>query len=136
MVMITEKVFEILGEGGGICIKRQKTKTEEKFLCHHGEFDPTDEGLDVNEGITYPSFEEPFQLIHKKYPWHKLYIATVHSDYRNYVADRLVEKLNEKTIDPGYLGYRKMDLEDALNIELICELLDNKPIWGYTKSEE
>jgi hypothetical protein len=30
--MITEKVFEILGEGGGICINRQKNKTEEKFL--------------------------------------------------------------------------------------------------------
>jgi len=40
--MITEKVFEILGEGGGICITRQKNKKEEKFLYNHSEFDPTE----------------------------------------------------------------------------------------------
>jgi len=135
-IMKTEKVFEILGEGGGISIYRQKTKTEEKFLYHHSEFDPTDEGLEVNEKSVYPSFEEPFQLINNKYPWYKLHIASVHSDYRDYVADRLIDKLNEKSIDPDYLGYRKMDLEDALNIELRCEIVDNKPIWSYSKTEK
>lgn len=59
--MKKEKVFEILGEGGGICISRQKSETEEIFIYRHSEFDPTDEGLDINEKSIYLNFEKPFQ---------------------------------------------------------------------------
>jgi len=134
--MITKKVFELRGEGGGICIYRQKTKTEEQFLYNHSEFDPTEEGLDINENDEYQNFEKPFQLINNKYPWYKLHIETVHNDYRNYVIDNLIEKLNEKSIRPDYLGYSKKKLEHILKIELECKLNNNKVIWSYTKIDE
>ena len=130
--MNTEKVFEILGEGGGICIKRQKSKTKESFLYTHSEFDPTDEELDINEKSVYQSFEQPFQLINKKYPWYKMHIETVHDDYRNYIIENLIEKLNEKSIVPDYLNFSRKELEHILKIELKCNLIDDKPIWTYT----
>ena len=134
--MVTEIVFKISGEGGGICIKRQTSKTGEVFFYEHSEFDPSDEGLAVNKKDIYPSFDEAFQLINKKYPWYKLHIATVHGDYRMYIASRLTKKLNKDSIAPEYLVYRKMDLEDALGIELKCSMIDNKPIWSYTKTDD
>jgi len=134
--MVTEKVFEIFGEGGGICINRQKNKTDEKFIYEHSEFDPTDEGLDIDRKDVYLSFEKPFQLINNRYPWYMLHIETVHKDYRNYIIDNLIEKLNEKSINPDYLNYSKMKLEHILKIELKCKLNNNKPIWSYTKTDK
>ncbi len=133
--MKSEKVFEISGETGGISITRQKHKTEEKFLYHHSEWDPTDEGLDVNEEIEYPSFEEPFQVINNKYSWFMMYIE-IHSDYRNYIADQLIEKLNKMSIEPDYLGRRIAQLEHALKVELKCDLVNNQPFWSYTKTDK
>ena len=52
----TEIVFEILAEGGGICIKREKNNTKKMFFYEHNETDFTDEGLDVNEIHEYKSF--------------------------------------------------------------------------------
>ena len=134
--MITEKVFEILGEGGGICINRQKNKTEEKFLYNHSEFDPTEEGLDVNEKGVYPSFEKSFQLINNKYPWYVLHIETIHEDYRKFVIEKLIEKLNEKSIKPDYLEYTKNQLEERLGIKLTFKLNNGKTIWNYTETDE
>jgi len=127
--MITEKVFEILGEGGEICITRQKSKTEEKFLYNHSEFDPTEEGLDINEEGVYQSFEKPFQLINNKYPWYMLHIKTVHNDYRKFIIDKLIEKLNEKSIKSDYLEYSKNRLEESLGIKLSFKLNNGKTIW-------
>ena len=114
----TEKVFEILGEGGGICISRQKNKLGEKFIYHHNEFDPTDEGLDINKKDEYSNFEQPFQLINNKYPWYHLYIEVVHDDYRNYIIERLLEKLNEKLVSPDIIEYSIHTLENSLKIKL------------------
>jgi hypothetical protein len=133
--MISEKVFKISGETGGISITRQKCKTGEKFLYHHSEWDPTDEGLDVNEEIECPSFAEPFQLINKKYNWFMLHVE-IHSDYRNYIADQLIEKLNKKSIEPDYLGSRIAQLEHALKVEIKCELVKKEPCWSYTKTDK
>ena len=127
--MITEKVFEILGEGGAICITRQKNKTEEKFSYNHSEFDPTEEGLDINEEGVYQSFEKPFQLINNKYPWYMLHIKTVHNDYRKFIIDKLIEKLNEKSIKSDYLEYSKNRLEESLGIKLSFNLNNGKTIW-------
>jgi len=134
--MITEKVFEILGEGGGIWINRQKNKTEEKFLYNHSEFDPTDEGLDVSEKGEYQNFAKPFQLINNQYPWYMLHLETVHDDYRNYIIERLIEKLNEKSIKPDYFDYSRNQLEQILKIELKCKLNGKKTIWSYMKTDE
>jgi hypothetical protein len=40
--MQTETVFRIGGEGGGIKITRLNKGSEEIFIYHHNEFDPTD----------------------------------------------------------------------------------------------
>jgi len=134
--MPTEKVFEILGEGGGICINRQKSKTEERFLYNHNEFDPTEEGLDINENGEYQSFEKPFQLINNKYPWYMLHIETVHNDYRKFIIDKLIEKLNAESIMPDYLEYSKNRLEESLGIIITFKLNNGKTIWNYTETVE
>lgn len=135
-LMPFEMVFEILGEGGGICIYRQKNETEEKFLYNHSEFDPTDEGLNVNKTDEYKNFETPFQLINNQYPWYILHIKTVHDDYRNYIIERLIEKINEKSITQDYLGYSKSRLEECLRIKLAYKLNNGKNIWSYTETDE
>lgn len=134
--MISEKVFEISGEGGEICINRQKNKTTEKFLFNHNEFDPIDQGLNINKEGIYSSFEKPFQIINKKYPWYMLIIEAVHDDYKNYIIDKLIEKLNQEQIKPDSLNFSKMNLEQSLNIELKCTLNNYKLIWSYTKTNE
>lgn len=140
MVIITikknEKVFEVLGEGGGICIYRQKNKTEEIFSYNHNEFDPTEEGLDINEKDVYLSFEKPFQLINNKYPWYILHIETVHEDYRRFIIDKLIEKLNEKSIQPDYLEHSRSQLEERLGIKLVFRLSNAKTIWSFTETDE
>ncbi|MBN1926928.1 MAG: hypothetical protein JW798_13940 [Prolixibacteraceae bacterium] len=134
--MKTEKVFEILGEGGGICIYRQKSENEVIFLYSHSEFDPTDEGLDFNEKAVYNSFEKPFQLINNRYSWYKLYIEAIHEDYKNYITENLIEILNKKSILPDHLIFNKDQLEHVLNIKLKCKLINNKPFWTYKKIDE
>jgi hypothetical protein len=133
--MITEKVFEILAESGGICINRQKNKTEEKFLYNHSEFDPTEEGLDINEKGVYLSFEKPFLLVNNKYPWYMLHIETIHEDYRKFIIEKLIEKLNEKSIKPDYLEYSKNQLEEKLGIKLIFKLNNGTANWNYDETD-
>ncbi len=60
----------------------------------------------------------------------------IHSDYRNYIADQLIEKLNEKSIKPDYIANRAAQLEHSLKVELKCELVNNQPFWSYAKTDE
>lgn len=115
---MTEKVFEILAEGGSLTIERKRNRNGEIFIYRHSEFDPTDEGLDVNENGKYETFEQPFQLISSKYPWFRLHIETVHEDYRDYVLDELIKALMFQGITPDELRYSQQDLEKALNVKL------------------
>jgi len=117
-IIKTEDVFEILGEGGAICISRQKDEISEKFIYHHNEFDPTEEGLSINKNDVYDNFEQPFQLINERYPWYMLQLETIHDDYRNYIIEKLIEKLNKKLITPNYLAYNQLSLEHYLKIKL------------------
>lgn len=113
-----EIVFQILAEGGEITISRKKDKSNVKFVYHHNEFDPTHEGLDVSLNDEYQTFEQPFQLINKKYPWYMLHIETVHQDFRKYISEKLVEKLNKKSIHPDDLEFCKDQLEEILEVKL------------------
>lgn len=98
--MKKEAIFEIGGEGGSISISRVRTEENEYFFYHHTEFDPLDEDPDlcVEKEYTFDSFKEAFHLIDSKYPWHKLYIRTLHEDYKEYVKGRrmLKEKMENK----------------------------------------
>ncbi len=131
----TEKVFEILGEGGGIYISRKKDEMGEKFIYHHNEFDASDEGLDVNIKDVYDDFEQPFQLINNKYPWYILHISVVHKEFRNYISERLIEKLNDKSSMLEHFEYHKEDLEHSLKIKLNSNVnhLTNNLTWTYEK---
>ncbi len=127
--MNQEKLFAIGGEGGGISIR----KRNDKFVYHHSEFDPTDEGLSVNKTIEYDNFEQAFEVIHNKYRWYFLYILTIHDDYKNYVAKKLIEKLNTESVSENSLLNCKMRLEEILGIKLQIKNNppDGKPIWTF-----
>ena len=131
----TEKVFEILGEGGGICISRAINKSGTKFIYHHSEFDPTSEGLDKNKKCEYDNFKKPFQLINDRYPWYLLYLKTIHDDYKNFIIERLIEKLNHKSALLENFEYHKSDLEDILKIKLNYSITKhtNELTWNYEK---
>lgn len=87
-----ENVFVVLGEGGGLTISRVTRDSKTYFLYNHQEFDPTDEGLEINIEDIYSNFEEPFELINK-YHWHLLFVEKVHEDFAGYVSEKLIEKL-------------------------------------------
>ncbi len=113
-----EIVFEILFEGGRIRIVRLRTKSGEKFVYHHNEFDPTDEGLDHSKKGEYKNFEQPFQLINNKYPWYMLSLETVHEDFRDYILSELIKKLHKHGVSPDEIRYTQHSLEETLNIKL------------------
>ncbi len=128
-----EKVFEILGEGGGICIYRKSNELIDKFIYSHNEFDPTDEDLDVNKNEEYDNFEQAFQLINDRYSWYMLHIETVHDDYKKFISEKLIEKLNNKSITFDYLAFRKDSLENSLGVKLnyCCNQQINEFVWIY-----
>ncbi len=128
-----EIVFEILGEGGGIRIERLNNDQGENFYYHHNEFDPTDEGLGINKIDEYDCSEEVFNLINNRYPWYMLHIETIHDVYKNYIANKLVEKLNGNTVKPDSIKFRIDRLEKALGIKLKFEntATDLNQTWGY-----
>ncbi len=134
----TEKVFEILAEGGGISISLQKNKLRSKYIYQHKEYDPTDEELVINVKNEYDNFEIPFQIINKRYPWYMLHIEVLHDDFRNYIIECLVEKLNEAAVSPDYLQQRIHSLENALGIKLKHNNIQqsNKFMWSYEKIEQ
>jgi hypothetical protein len=128
--MKTEKVFSIGGEGGSITILRQYNEEGVTFLYHHSEFDPTDEGLDVSVRDVYSTFEEPFQLINKRYRWYELYIMTVHDDYKPYIIECLLKRLNDGGVLPEDLDRCKYGLEKMLGIELRLSInTENVSCW-------
>ncbi len=119
--MKTDKVFEILGEGGGICISRQQNKQGERFIYHHNEFDPTDESQGINENENYHNFEQAFILINNRYAWYRLHLELVHDDYKSYIVKHLIKRLNGELVTPSDMEYTKERLEKVLKIRLIYE---------------
>ncbi|MFZ4799574.1 MAG: hypothetical protein ACOYMA_18915 [Bacteroidia bacterium] len=137
-VLKTEKVFEILSEGGGLCISRLKNKLVEKFIYHHNEFDPTEENPDINNKDVYDNFEQAFSIINNKYPWYLLYLSVVDDNYRNYIIEKLIKKLNKEIVTPDNIENNKEFLENVLKIKLNYSIhkLKNKLTWSYEKIEQ
>jgi hypothetical protein len=133
-----EIVFEIGGEGGGIEIIRVRSKSGEKFIYYHNEFDPTEEGNGVNFKNEYSSFEEPFQLLISRYEWYRLQILTVHEDYRQYVIEELVRSLNDKSVSLNeHYEYTISKFEHSLKIKLNFSRNDDtkKVNWSYSEAD-
>jgi hypothetical protein len=109
----------------------------EKFIYHHNEFGPTDERLNINKNDEFDNFEQPFQLINDRYSWYMLHFETIHEDYRNYIIDKLIEKLNQKSVTPNYLANKKLSLEHFLKIKLnfYSNKETNSITWSFEKSK-
>lgn len=132
--MKDEEVFSIGGEGGGISISREVSDAGVAFIYHHSEFDPTGEGLAVKKHDVYTTFEEPFQRINSRYPWYALYIITIHDDYKAYIIESLMEKLNKDSVSPEALDHCRYSLEKELDIEIVLSTnKENKPCWTCVK---
>ncbi len=127
----SEPVFLLLGEGGSLLISRQINNSGVKFIYHHNEFDPTDEGLDINVNNEYDTFEQPFQLINKRHSWYWLHLEIIHEDFKNYVAECLINKLNKESVLLGDSECHR--LENSLNIKLNYRknTHSKKLLWSY-----
>lgn len=119
-----ETVFSIGGEGGGIDIYRKKVGRKYEYIYHHSEFDPTDEGLDVNKTEIYSDFKTAFNVLADKYPVHNLYPFEVHSDIKAQLIDWFVAMLNRKKVDFNFWG--KNNWEEILGIRFVFDKYLNK----------
>ena len=119
-------VFEIGGEGGAIRIFKKRIKTKYVFIYQHNEQDFSDEELSVNKTAKYDSFESAFQQINTLYSIYFLYILTVHKNYKEYVSDQLVKKLNNDNISFEDFNNRER-FEEILNIKLCFN--STKKMW-------
>lgn len=124
--MEKECVFEVLAEGGSLKIER-KYKGENQgfdYFLNRIEMDVSESGIDVNESNVFNNFYEPFDIINSKYPWYNRHLSFVEEDFREYVADELVKKLNEKTVF-------KLRKKELLEEKLECEFkITEKPEIG------
>jgi hypothetical protein len=113
-----ETVFRIGGEGGSVAIHRIQTTDGTKFLYKHNEFDPIADETLINIETEYDSFEEPFQFINDSFPWYRLYFDIVHDDYKRFVIEKLLEKLNADKVDPELSFFPHRSLAEILQIAL------------------
>lgn len=111
-------VFLVLAEGGGLFISRLLQNGVTRFITEHHESDLTDEGLGVNKEMGYSSFEEAFQYINK-YPWHLLHIEIAHKDYRGFILNQFIKRLEEAVYKPNdYLNRSLSRIEDLLSVSI------------------
>ncbi len=128
-----EIVFEILAEGGGLKIEREITKSGEKFIFKHNEMDSSDEDLGVHKKFEFDSFEEAFQEINN-YSWYQFFIYTLHLDFKEFVLNQLIDRLNNDSIHPDSLENTIHNLNEKFDIELFYIVAKRK--WGYTIKTE
>jgi hypothetical protein len=128
---VTEKVFEILAEGGSLTIERLRNPDGEKFIYHHNEMDLSNEGLGINKSGEYENFEQPFQLINSKYPWFLLYLSKVHEECRDYVLSELLIALNKNGVTSDGIHNSKEQLEETLNVKLE---FGNEPLQWFVRT--
>lgn len=127
---ISEIVFEIGGEGGSISIIKKQIKSQIKFIYKHNEYDFIDEDLSINTEFQFENFELAFQTINNKYKLYILYLSKVHNDYKEYVSDVLVNKLNDH--DLKCENFKNQDnFENILNVKFVFDTISNK--WTILK---
>lgn len=112
-----EIIFAIGGEGGSIAIYCERDENGIKFIYNHNEIDFSDEGLSINKSDEYEDFETAFQIINNRYSWHFLCLLTVNDDYKEYVANELIDKLNQQKVLSDDFQSRS-DFEKVLRVEL------------------
>ncbi|HAC16906.1 MAG TPA: hypothetical protein DCE78_13315 [Bacteroidetes bacterium] len=126
----TETVFEILAEGGGISIQRERGPIGDVFIYHHNEYDPVDD-IFIIKRDEYSSFEVAFNRLNDHYSWYRLHLNIVHPEFREYIADRLIDALNKYSVTDDQIELSIKKLEKALNISIKYEINDKRWDWEY-----
>jgi hypothetical protein len=121
----SEIVFEIGGEGGSISIIRKQIKSKFEFIYKHNEYDFLDEDLYINSESQFENFELAFQTINNKYKIYFLYLLGIHNDYKDYVSDEFVNKLNANNMKCEDFK-NKDDFEQKLNVKFVFDTISNK----------
>ena len=121
----SEIVFEIGGEGGSISIIRKQIKSKFEFIYKHNEYDFLDEDLSINTETQFENFELAFHTINNKYRIYFLHLSRVHNDYKDYVSDELVNKLNDH--DLKLEDFQNQDnFEHKLNVKFVFDTISDK----------
>jgi hypothetical protein len=121
----SEIIFEIGGEGGSISIIRKQIKSKFEFIYKHNEYDFLDEDLYINSESQFENFELAFQTINNKYKIYFLYLLGIHNDYKDYVSDEFVNKLNANNMKCEDFK-NKDDFEQKLNVKFVFDTISNK----------
>ena len=121
----SEIVFEIGGEGGSISIIRKQTKSKFEFIYKHNEYDFLDEEMSINTESQFENFELAFQTINNKYKVYFLYLYRIHNDYKDYVSDELVKRLNNNSLKLE--DFQNQDnFEQKLNVKFVFDTISDK----------
>ena len=123
-------MFDIGAEGGGITIEKVYKDNKPVYIYEHNEFDPTDEGLDINQKYEFDTFEEAFQRLNNKYDWFYLHLEHINNEVKEYVWDELIKKLNEKAVSNKELYHKINDIQKAFGKELTSIKINDKTIWS------
>lgn len=121
-----ETRLRILAEGGSIkicSIHKGKHEGFDYFL-EVSEEDYFDTGLGNESREIHDSFYGAFDQMNDKYPWHQLHLDYVDEDFAEYVADALIEKLNDPFEMPE--DFQTEDIEKALGIKMSKRIVQTK----------
>ncbi len=113
--MEKEIVFEVLAEGGSIKIERiAKVKQGCEYFLVINETDFSESGLDVYSTKVYDNFYDTFDALNEKYFWHDLHISYAEEDFKEHIAEVLINKLNK-------LGITQLNQKQLLEEKLNCK---------------
>ena len=65
-----------------------------------------------------------------------LHIETVHEDYRKFIINKLIEKLNVNSVKPDCFEISKTQFEKILRIKLNFKWNNGQIDWNYTETHE
>ncbi|MBF8458316.1 hypothetical protein IV494_14120 [Kaistella sp. G5-32] len=113
-----ETRLRILAEGGSIKICSIEKGYNEGFdyFLETSEEDLFEAGLGNESQEIHESFYGAFDQLNDKYPWYKLHLDFIDEDFVDYVADALVEKLNQS--NRMFRVADKKNFEEKLGIHL------------------
>ncbi|SEF51412.1 hypothetical protein SAMN05421847_0190 [Halpernia humi] len=109
-----DTVFQMTNENNLIqiiCLKKEEQQGFDYFVeeLNH-------QNLDFVKPKIHESFYSAFDELNERFPWHTYHLEYSDEDFRDYVADCLVEKVNDSK--RMFFAPRKRHFEDILKIHL------------------
>jgi hypothetical protein len=115
-----ELVFEVGAEGGSLEIYRAKNNNVGfNYFLRVSEYDIVEDVASSHRSCLSDNFYSTLSLLEDNYAWFDLYPLFVHEDFREDIADFLVEKLNKKEISNENFKIHKQDWESQLHVNFI-----------------